>query len=213
MRLIIVLSILCLAVIISAKKQHHEENIDTFEENREHNEKKYSKAHQKSHQAGHKHKKHSQEKLPSDAEPQPKNAPLEVPESEIKLQEDIETSKKAVADQKHKEQIDDLHLQDLTFEENLKKDKKKKKSHHGAHHSEVIDKKEKKLFSEHETKNPVDEKVIEDSFEPLTETHTENAKKSKSKSKEKKSKDQNKKKAYEKKDKNNKKSKDSKKSK
>lgn len=61
-----------------------------------------------------------------------KKAPIEIPEPEIELQENLETSKKAVAEEKHKEQVQDLHLQDLTYEENLKKEKRKK-GHHGAH--------------------------------------------------------------------------------
>lgn len=68
----------------------------------------------------------------NEPEPKPKQAALEVPESEIELQENLETSKKAVIDEKHKQQTEDLHLQDLTYEENLKKEKKKR-GHHGAH--------------------------------------------------------------------------------
>lgn len=67
----------------------------------------------------------------NESEPKPKKAPVEVPEPEIQLQENLETSKKVVAEERHKEQLQDLHLQDLTYEENLKKEKKK--GHHGAH--------------------------------------------------------------------------------
>ncbi|GFY73413.1 hypothetical protein TNIN_456311 [Trichonephila inaurata madagascariensis] len=54
---------------------------------------------------------------------------------DIQLQSDIETSKKAIHEQKQKAEVEDLHLQDLSYEESLKKDKKKRKGHHGVHHA------------------------------------------------------------------------------
>ncbi|GFT83982.1 uncharacterized protein NPIL_678461 [Nephila pilipes] len=213
MRLLLTaLCVFCLMVVISAKKQI-QENIDPIEgETKEHSSKKYSKENQKSHHHGHKHKKHSVLDQPK-ADTQPKAAPVEVPEADIQLQSDIETSKKAIHEQKQKAEVEDLHLQDLTYEENLKKDKKKKKGHHGVHHAENNQKrkeKDQKLFADQEEKNPVEEKVIEDSFEPLKETRNDAERKNKNKDKKPKDKSKNKK-AYEKKDKNNKKSKDGKK--
>lgn len=81
------------------------------------------------------------------------------------------------------------------------------------------EKAEKKLFAEQESKHAVDEKVIEDSFEPLNEPieNGKHGKKSKDKKYKVKGNDKNKnnkKKAYEKsKDKYNKKNKDGKKNK
>lgn len=222
MRILPLVALFCLIVVISAKKQHNE-NLDIMEaESKTHSAKKYTKEHQKSHHHSHKHKKHSpEEELINESEPKAKKAPIEVAEPDIELQENLETSKKAVADEKHKDQLQDLHLQDLTYEENIKKEKKKK-GHHGAHRAEVLEKNdekaEKKLFAEQESKHAVDEKVIEDSFEPLN-NHQENgrSKKSKDKKNKEKTKDKSKskKKAHEKsqKDKSYKKSKDGKKNK
>lgn len=84
--------------------------------------------------------------------------------------------------------------------------------------SEVLEKNnekaERKLFADHESKHAVDEKVIEDSFEPLNDK-VDSGKNKKSKDKKSKDKSKNKKKAYEKnnKDKYSKKSKDNKKNK
>ncbi|GIX94084.1 hypothetical protein CDAR_394561 [Caerostris darwini] len=169
---------------ITKKEKHSQiqENIDPIEgEIKEHSAKKYSKDYQKSHHHhGHKHKKHSVIEEPKQADPKPKAAPVEIPEPEIQLQADLETSKKTLEEKKQKAEVEDLHLQDLTYEENLKKDKKKKKGHHATHHAETVEKKkekDQKLFSEQEEKSPVAEKVIEDSFEPLKETRNQAEKK------------------------------------
>ncbi|GFY47118.1 hypothetical protein TNIN_375511 [Trichonephila inaurata madagascariensis] len=146
------------------------------------------------------------------ADTQPKAAPVEIPEPDIQLQSDIETSKKAIHEQKQKAEVEDLHLQDLSYEESLKKDKKKRKGHHGVHHAETNQKKnqkDQKLFADQEEKNPIEEKVIEDSFEPLKEARKEGERKNKNNHKKSK-KDSKNKKAYEKNNKN-KKSKDGKK--
>ncbi|KAF8773697.1 hypothetical protein HNY73_016332 [Argiope bruennichi] len=141
-------------------------------ETKAHSSKKYSKEYQKTHHhGGHKHKKHQVLDEPKKVDPEPKPAHADIPEPEIQLQSDIETSKKAIEEQKQKAEVEDLHLQDLTYEENLKKDKKKKKGHHHAENVEKQRKeKDQKLFADQEEKNPVEEKVIEDSFEPLKET-------------------------------------------
>ncbi|KAG8182740.1 hypothetical protein JTE90_008118 [Oedothorax gibbosus] len=191
--LLCALSVCCLVAVISAKKAV-EENLDPLEpETREHSSKKYTKEHQKPHHhSGHKHKKHAaaEEQVPKAAESKPKDTPVEIPEPEVKLQSDLETSKKAIKKEEQRSNTEDLHLQDLAYEESLKKDKKKKGHHHGAHHAEVLEKpkgkSDHKLFAEEEAKTP-EEKVIEDSFEPLKETRGKGKdKKSKDKSKGKK---------------------------
>lgn len=190
--LLCALSVCCLVAVISSKKAV-EENLDLLEpETREHSSKKYTKDHQKPHHhGGHKHKKHTvAEEVPKAAESKPKDTPVEIPEPEVKLQSDLETSKKAIKEEGRRSNTEDLHLQDLAYEESLKKDKKKKGHHHGAHHAEVLEKPkgktDHKLFAEEEVKTPA-EKVIEDSFEPLKETRGKGKdKKSKDKSKGKK---------------------------
>ncbi|XP_015930943.1 putative uncharacterized protein DDB_G0292636 [Parasteatoda tepidariorum] len=211
MRLLLVLSILGVVLLAVSAKKQLEENADIVEEaeTKDHSSKKYSKDFQKSHHHGHKHKKNNAQKEQPKEEVKPKSAPVDIPEPEIQLQENIETSKKAVDERKRKEQTEDLHLQDLAYEESLKKDKKKKKGHHGAHQAEVVGKDEKneqKLFAE-QAKNPVEGKVIEDSFEPLK--NSEGGKRNRGKDKKSKDKSKNKK-AFEKNKDKGKKSKDGK---